>query len=119
VALKVPAGPHLEIDSSSCEREKPGRQVLVDETEKTELEETLTLMPRTVRDKLDRVAVKVHLKEWQALSVEERTLLRDTACENEEEVHRYAVLVDELVKRRTGRIPDRLPVTGPPPRERA
>jgi len=72
-------------------------------------EERLDLMPRTVRDKLDRVAVKLHLKDWQALDVTERQRLRDLPCESGDEVTHYAAVVEALVLRVTGKPPERLP----------
>jgi Conserved nitrate reductase-associated protein (Nitr_red_assoc) len=32
----------------------------------------LEFIPRAVRDKLDQVAIKLHLAQWQALTLEER-----------------------------------------------
>ncbi len=71
-------------------------------------EERLELMPRSVRDKLDRAGLKVHLKEWQALSMAEREHLRDLACDSAEDVSRYAAEVERLVRRITGRPPEQL-----------
>jgi hypothetical protein len=81
----------------------------MDPVKQAELEAALVLMSRGVRDKLDRVGIKLHLKEWQALGLAERAQLRDTPCESPAEVDRFAALVDELVQRCTGRVPDRLP----------
>ena len=77
-------------------------------TEQAELEAALVLMSRAIRDKLDRVRIKLHLKEWQALDLDERAQLRDSRCETAEEVAHFAKLVDELVRNRTGHSPDRL-----------
>jgi hypothetical protein len=71
-------------------------------------EEQLELMPRSVRDKLDRAGLKVHLKEWQALSMAEREHLRDLPCASAAEVARYAAEVERLVERVAGRSPERL-----------
>jgi hypothetical protein len=71
-------------------------------------EERLELMPRTVRDKLDRVGIKLHLKEWQQLSMAERERLRDLPCEHAGDVARYAVAVEQLVRRLTGKAPERI-----------
>ena len=76
-------------------------------------EERLELMPRSVRDKLDRAGLKVHLKEWQALSMAEREHLRDLACASAPEVARYAAEVERLVERVAGRPPERLKPRGP------
>ena len=81
----------------------------MDPVKQAELEAALVLMSRAVRDKLDRVRIKLHLKEWQALSLAERAQLRDAPCDGPAEADRFAALVDELVQRCTGRTPDRLP----------
>lgn len=71
-------------------------------------EERLELMPRSVRDKLDRVRIKLHLKDWQALSLFERERLRDLPCATDPEVKYYAAEVERLVLGVTGRGPDRI-----------
>lgn len=71
-------------------------------------EDRLELLPRNVRDKLDRVGIKLHLQEWQALHRSERAQLRDLPCETTDQVAHYAALVEQLVIRVTGRPPDRL-----------
>lgn len=71
-------------------------------------EERLELMPRSVRDKLDRVGYKVHLVEWQAMTMAERQRLRDWPCASAEESARYAAEVERLVQRLTGKSPQRL-----------
>ena len=68
----------------------------------------LELMPRAVRDKLDRVDVKLHLKEWQQLALDERAFLRDAACGDDTEADRYRRRLNEMVLSRTGRTPDRI-----------
>jgi len=72
-------------------------------------EERLELLPRIVRDKLDRVGIKLHLKDWQALSMAERERLRDSPCGTDGEAGRYAADLRTLLMRRTGREPDSLP----------
>jgi hypothetical protein len=68
----------------------------------------LELIPRPVRDKLDRVGIKLHLREWQQLSLDERRFLRDAACGDDREAEEYRRRLDELVRARTGRTADRL-----------
>ncbi len=65
-------------------------------------------MPRSVRDKLDRVEIKLHLKEWQTLSLAERQCLRDLPCASAEEAARYAAEVERMVLRATGHAAERL-----------
>ncbi|HYD49090.1 MAG TPA: nitrate reductase associated protein [Terriglobales bacterium] len=64
--------------------------------------EDLCLMPRAVRDKLDRVGIKLHLVEWQALTVPEREELVELPCTDADELDRYRKRLAELVQRRTG-----------------
>ena len=71
-------------------------------------EERLELMPRGVRDKLDRVGIKLHLKDWQALSMAERERLRDLPCDSSDDAAHYAAEVERLVLRVTGRPAERL-----------
>jgi hypothetical protein len=77
-------------------------------------EERLELIPRSVRDKLDRVGLKVHLAEWRAMSMEERERLRDLPCVRSDEVARYAGEVEQLIRRITGAPPEKIK-KGPPP----
>ena len=64
--------------------------------------DTLDLIPRSVRDKLDRIGVKLHLKEWQAMHLSERQLLCDLPCDRDSELARFAAEVDRAVRRLTG-----------------
>jgi hypothetical protein len=68
----------------------------------------LTLIPRSVRDKLDRVGIKLHLREWTLLSHEERVLLRDAACDHPNEIKSYRRRLEEMVQRHTGQPAERL-----------
>ena len=65
-------------------------------------------MPRAVRDKLDHVRIKLHLKEWQALTLAERLRLRDLPCENDSDAKHYAAEVDALTLRVTGNTAERV-----------
>jgi len=66
-------------------------------------DESLELIPRVVRDKLDRVRIKLHLKDWQALTLTERARLRDLPCASAEERTRYAAALTTLILRVTGK----------------
>lgn len=66
-------------------------------------------MPRAVRDKLDRVAIKLHLEQWQALAVADRQSLVDAPCEDETQIETYEALVTRLLADALGVAPDRLP----------
>jgi len=81
----------------------------IDESEQRRLEEVLELMPRSVRNKLDRVGIKLHLAEWSQLTLDERARLRDRACESRDEVDQYRTELEELVRVRCGKSADRLP----------
>ena len=80
----------------------------VDADEQRRLEESLELMSRVVRDKLDRAGVKLHLAEWQQLTLAERATLRDQACGGEAEIESYRAYLETLVRIRCGKDPDRL-----------
>ena len=84
----------------------------MDPAKQRQLEDALTLMSRAIRDKLDLVGIKLHLEQWQALDLEERARLRDTPCASTADVDRYRALVEELVRARTGKEPDRMPPRG-------
>lgn len=71
-------------------------------------DDDLALIPRSVRDKLDRVGIKLHLKEWERLSMEDRRELVAASCESPDEIAHYRAALTELIRRHTGRDPDRL-----------
>lgn len=60
---------------------------------------SLELIPLSVRHKLDCAEVKLHLPQWQALSVDERALLLRQACVTADEVRTYRELLDEMIAR--------------------
>lgn len=68
----------------------------------------LDLIPRGVRDKLDRVGIKLHLREWRAMSLADRTRLRDLPCATTADAADYAAAVDHLVRRITGSAAERV-----------
>ena len=74
--------------------------------------DNLELMPRVVRDKLDRVGIKLHLREWALLTLEERRQLVDAPCASADDAARYAATVDALTVRYTGKAADRLAERG-------
>lgn len=80
----------------------------LDADQQRRLEESLTLMPRAVRDKLDCVGIKLHLAEWQQLTLEERAWLRDQPCAGASERESYRLGLENLVRTRCGKAPDRL-----------
>lgn len=84
----------------------------MDADEQRRLEERLELMSRAVRAKLDRVGIKLHLAEWQQLTLAERASLRDLACDSDLEIERYRATLAELVRQRCGKEPDRIARSG-------
>jgi hypothetical protein len=62
----------------------------------------LEFIPRAVCDKLDRVAIKLHLTQWQALTLEERRELYEMPCTGSEEISTFRVRLDALVWQRCG-----------------
>jgi hypothetical protein len=75
-----------------------------------EEEQDLELIPRVVRDKLDRVRIKLHLKDWRALTLAERAELRDLPCASDAEVRRYAAAIEGMVLRVTGKHAEKIHV---------
>ncbi len=67
----------------------------------------LELIPRVVRDKLNRVGIKIHVKDWQRFSLAERRQLVEQPCHSEGEVEVYRAVVERLVRKYTGRAPER------------
>lgn len=88
--------------------ERDARRGDLTEAETRSLEDALELMPRAVRDKLDRVGIKLHLAEWQLFSHDERVRLRDLPCSSPTQVDTYRAAVDMLVRLRCGKAPDPL-----------
>jgi hypothetical protein len=66
------------------------------------LYETLEFMPLSVRRKLDLAGVKLHLKEWQALSRVERMVICHFPVASPEECGVLAAFLRDAVKARAG-----------------
>lgn len=71
-------------------------------------DDDLALIPRSVRDKLDRAGIKLHLVEWQQLSRAEREWLRDAPCDAAAEIERYRDELDRLVSAASGKPAQRM-----------
>ena len=69
----------------------------------------LDWIPRPVRDKLDQVGIKLHLKEWQALRIEERQELCTLPCRTPAEKRTFQERLDTLALQRCGALPRRIP----------
>ena len=75
-------------------------------------QDDLEFIPRSVRAKLDRIGVKLHLNDWQSFSFVERRHLCDEACKSPAEVASYGARLADLIRRRTGRSPEYLTEPG-------
>ena len=62
-------------------------------------EDDLTWIPRPVRDKLDRAGIRIHLADWQRMSIEERRELLALPCDRPEEVAAFKARTLELAGR--------------------
>jgi hypothetical protein len=71
-------------------------------------DDDLALIPRALRDKLDRVGIKLHLVEWTLFTRAERRSLVDHSCESVDDIERFRIELDALIRRRTGHAPDLL-----------
>jgi hypothetical protein len=67
-----------------------------------DLYETLEFMPLSVRRKLDLAGVKLHLKEWQALSRAQRMVICHFPVASPEECGVLAAFLRDAVKARAG-----------------
>ena len=68
----------------------------------------LALIPRALRDKLDRVGIKLHLAEWTRFTPAERRNLVDQPCVSGADIERFRSVLEALIRLRTGHAPDRL-----------
>ena len=74
-----------------------------------EPEDDLDWIPRSVRDKLDHVRIKLHLKEWEAFTLEERHELCALPCQTSDERKVFQERLDALSLQRCGALPQRMP----------
>lgn len=63
----------------------------------------LKRVPLDVRRKLDLTGIKISLKDWLALSFEERTVLCHLPCENREEQEVFFSYMNFLARRYSGK----------------
>jgi hypothetical protein len=63
---------------------------------------SLELIPLSVRYKLDCCEIKLHLSQWQALPLGERSALLTQACASADELLAYRALLDRLVNTYAG-----------------
>lgn len=60
---------------------------------------SLELIPLSVRHKLDCAEVKLHLSQWQVLSLDERDELLRLPCRSSDEVSAYRALLNQMIDR--------------------
>lgn len=70
---------------------------------------TLSRLPLHVRMKLDLAGMKFSLKDWLALSMEERTVLCHLPADNEEEKQAFTAYLDFLCRKVKGAPAQRMP----------
>jgi hypothetical protein len=63
----------------------------------------LTRLPLDVRRKLDVTGIKISLKDWLSLSLEERLVLCHLPCDNNEERQVFAAYLDFLIEKYCGK----------------
>jgi len=63
----------------------------------------LTRLPLDVRRKLDVTGIKISLKDWLSLSLEERSVLCHLPCDNDEERQVFAAYLDFLIEKYCGK----------------
>ena len=66
------------------------------------IEKNIKCVPMIVRFKLDTCGIKLKLSEWTRMTIVERDLLIDTACDTKSEIKKYYLLVQEIVLKSTG-----------------
>jgi hypothetical protein len=70
-----------------------------------EMYETLSCLPMTVKKNLDRAALKISHKQWLALELGERRLIRDLAGDTDSQLREFSNLGHRLVLQRCGEKP--------------
>jgi hypothetical protein len=75
----------------------------------------LSLIPLSIRYKLDRAEIKLHLTQWQKISLDDRQRLLDTPCSTATEVIAYRALLLELIERYFSAPPTSHPLTSDEP----
>ena len=71
----------------------------------------LSLIPLSIRYKLDRAEIKLHLSQWQKISLDDRQRLLDTPCGTAAEITGYRALLLELIERYFSAPPTSHPLT--------
>jgi len=74
-----------------------------------EIYSSLYCVPMAVRRKLDRLGVKIGLKQWQALGRGERLAVCHLPADSEEEAEALKLFIQETVQSRSGEPPKSIP----------
>lgn len=75
----------------------------------------LSLIPLSIRYKLDRAEIKLHLSQWQKISIDDRQRLLETPCGTATELTTYRALLLELIERYFSESPTFHPLTSDEP----
>lgn len=75
---------------------------------------TLRCVPMAVRRKLDRVGIKLTLRQWSRFTPADRHALLTRRCDSDAEVEGYRADLEALVRLRTGEVAKPLPAPEPP-----
>lgn len=75
----------------------------------------LSLIPLSIRYKLDRAEIKLHLSQWQKISLNHRQRLLDTSCGSATEVEVYRALLNEIIEHYFSAPPTSLPLSNDAP----
>lgn len=76
-----------------------------------EIYSSLYCVPMAVRRKLDRLGVKIGLKQWQALGRGERLAVCHLPADSDEEAEALKLFILEAVQSHSGEEPKRIPET--------
>ena len=74
-----------------------------------------SLIPLSIRYKLDRAEIKLHLSQWQKISIDDRQRLLETPCGTATELTTYRALLLELIERYFSEPPTSHPLTSDEP----
>ena len=74
----------------------------------TEFYATLSRLPLDVRRKLDLTGTKLSLKDWQAISIEERTILCHLPVDTADEAQAFSHYIDFLSRRYFGKATEKI-----------
>jgi hypothetical protein len=64
------------------------------------VEDDVRCIPMVVRFKLDACGIKLKLKEWSNMNVDERNRLAETPCQSSQEIKIYRTFVQDVVRNR-------------------